>query len=336
MLIKMPDYEIWVKEGIFNSLHQMIKTIKGNPSLFVVTDENVYRLYESLMKDTLSSYHLDFVIIKPGESSKSIDSYLFVVKKLLEMKIKRDDLIIAFGGGVVGDLCGFVASTLYRGIDYIQIPTTLLAQVDSSIGSKVAIDLEEGKNLIGSFYPPKGVIIDPLFLKTLPEKEYVNGLAEVIKAGLIGNKRLYQHLLTENRITETEIIDAILVKRDVVLIDPYDHKERMYLNFGHTFGHAIEKAHQYQTYTHGEAISYGMLIALELGIKWHKTDVNLYNEVKEVLFKLKLIKEPLIDYHSYIPFIWSDKKNTHDGLKFVVINKPGYPEIVTINEGDLS
>ncbi|MDD3067507.1 MAG: 3-dehydroquinate synthase [Acholeplasmataceae bacterium] len=334
MFIKMPDYEIWVKEGIFSEIHQMIKTVKGNPSIFVVTDENVYALYEKLIKTTLASYSIDFVVIKPGETSKSIDTYLEVVKSLIHKKIKRDDLIISFGGGVVGDLSGFVAATLYRGIDYIQVPTTLLAQTDSSIGSKVAIDLEEGKNLIGSFYSPKGVIIDPLFLNTLPKEEYVNGLAEVLKAGLIGNKKLYHHFLTEDKLNENEIIDAILVKRDIVLLDPNEQKERMFLNFGHTFGHAIEKAYHYQTFKHGEAISYGMLFALELGIKWHKTDVNLYEEVKKILIHLNLVKEPLLKYEDFIDYIWNDKKNRHDGLRFITISKPGHPEIHVVNEGD--
>ncbi len=334
MFIKMPEYEIWVKEGIFSEIHQMIKTVKSNPSIFVVTDENVYALYQDLVKKSLESYHFEFVVIKPGELSKSIDTYISVIKSLIDKKIKRDDLIISFGGGVVGDLCGFVAATLYRGIDYIQVPTTLLAQIDSSIGSKVAIDIEEGKNLIGSFYPPKGVIIDPLFLNTLPEDEYANGLAEVLKAGLIGNKKLYHHLITENKIGEAEIIEAILVKRDIVLIDPYDHNERMFLNFGHTFGHAIEKAHQYRIYKHGEAISYGMLIAIELGIKWQKTDPSLYEEVKQILLRLKLVKEPLLTYKNYLDYIWSDKKNFQDGLRFVVISKPGHPELITLNEGD--
>lgn len=334
MFIKMPEYEIWVKEGCFSDINHMIKTIKDHPSLFVVTDQNVYHIYHDLIKKTLDTYPLEFVVIKPGETSKSVDIYLEVVKSLLHKKIKRDDLIISFGGGVVGDLCGFVAATLYRGIDYIQVPTTLLAQVDSSIGSKVAIDLEEGKNLIGSFYPPKGVIIDPSFLNTLPREEYVNGLAEVLKAGLIGNKKLYHHLLVEDKIGESEIIEAILVKRDVVLIDHYDQKERMYLNFGHTFGHAIEKAHHYDTYKHGEAISYGMLMAIELGIKWQKTDPSLYDEVKRILLRLNLVKEPLLDYHHYMDFIWTDKKNRHDGLRFVIISKPGYPELFKVNEGD--
>jgi 3-dehydroquinate synthase len=336
MFIKMPEYEIWIKEGMFSEIQSLIKSLKGNPSLFVVTDNHVYDIYEDLIRKNLESYDVHFVVVKPGEASKSIDTYLYVIKSLLNKKIKRDDLILAIGGGVIGDLTGFVASTLYRGMNYIQVPTTLLAQVDSSVGSKVAIDLEEGKNIIGSFYPPKGVIVDPLFLKTLPKEEYANGLAEVLKAGLIGNKRLYHHLLNHDDLGETEIIDAILVKRDLVLIDPYDHKERMLLNFGHTFGHAIEKAHHYQTYSHGQAISYGMLFALECGIKWHKTEENLYEDLKNILLRLKLVKEPLLSINDYVNHIWSDKKNLRDGLRFVVVNKPGYAEIVNVNEGDFS
>jgi 3-dehydroquinate synthase len=157
----------------------------------------------------------------------------------------------------------------------------------------------------------------------------------MIKAGLIGDKKLYQYLLEHDEVTMREIEQSIHVKRDVVLIDPFDHKERMILNFGHTFGHAIEKKHQYATYKHGEAISYGMLIALQLGINLGKTDSSLYDEVKALLIQRGLVKEPLLEMEDYKAEIIHDKKFLADGLNFIIVHKPGYPEIIKLKALDI-
>lgn len=331
----MPNYDIHIEEGGLTHLAKHIKSIYEFDDLFVVTDQNVFDLYHEKLIQSLIGFHLSFVVLPPGEKTKSLDVYHQAIQTLIEKGIKRNHLILAFGGGVIGDLTGFIASTLYRGIPYIQIPTTLLAQVDSSIGGKVGIDLKEGKNLIGSFYDPKFVLIDPNLLKTLPKREYVNGLAEMIKAGLIGDKKLYHYLLENDTVTETEIAESILVKRNVVLLDPYDKKERMYLNFGHTFGHAIEKKHQYETYLHGEAISYGMLIALQIGIHIDETKQELYHEVKELLLKRGLVKEPLLEMEDYRDEIIHDKKFLADGLNFIIVTKPGDVKIVKLKEIDM-
>lgn len=336
MFIKMPNYEIVIETGGIQSLGKRIHEVYAFPNLFVVTDENVNQLYRQSLIDALPDFILSFVIIEPGESSKSMDVYQHVIDQLINLGMKRNHMLVAFGGGVVGDLTGFVASTLYRGVSYIQIPTTLLAQVDSSIGGKVGIDLPQGKNLIGSFYDPKLVMIDPHFLTTLDEREYHNGLAEMIKVGLIGDKRLYQHLLSHEQVTEQEIASAISVKRDLVLMDPYDQKERMFLNFGHTFGHAIEKKHQYQTYKHGEAISYGMLIALEIGVRLGETKPELYEEVKSLLMRLQLVKEPLLNPIHYAEAILTDKKYLSDGLNYVIVSRVGVAKIIKLKASDWS
>jgi len=331
----MPNYDIFIEEDGLSHLAKHIKEIYPFDELFVITDQNVFGLYNEKLIQALIGYKLSFVILPPGEKSKSLDVYHQAIQTLIEKGIKRNHLILAFGGGVIGDLAGFIASTLYRGISYIQIPTTLLAQVDSSIGGKVGIDLKEGKNLIGSFYDPKFVFIDPSFLKTLSKREYNNGLAEMIKAGLIGDKKLYTYLLEHDTVTETEITEAIQVKRNVVLIDPYDKKERMYLNFGHTFGHAIEKKHQYETYLHGEAISYGMLIALQIGIQIGETKEELYHEVKKLLLDRGLVKEPLLEMDEYRDEIIHDKKNLADGLHFIIVTKPGDVKTHKLKELDI-
>lgn len=336
MFIKMAEYDITIESGCLKELPSLIAKVHEFKQLYIITDQHLFDLYHDELVNILHMYHVQFVTITPGEASKSLDTYVKVINTLIEKGIKRTDFILAFGGGVVGDLTGFIAATLYRGIHYAHIPTSLLAMVDSSIGSKVGIDLPQGKNLIGAFNPPKFVLIDPLLLKTLKPRDYRNGLAEMIKAGLIRDKKLYMYLLEHEEVTEQEIAAAIFVKRELVLNDPYDKKERMLLNFGHTFGHAIEKKHRYETYLHGEAISYGMLIALECGIKLGLTKPELYEEVKALLIKRELVKEPLLKLEDYKDDMIYDKKNLSDGFRFIIVNKPGDASIIKINIEDFS
>jgi len=330
----MPQYDIFIEKNGLLNLPKYIADVYTYHDIYIVTDETVYELYGKKIENILVTHKVFFVVVKPGEKSKSLDTYHQVVKELVQKGMRRNHLLIALGGGVVGDLTGFVASTIFRGVPFVQIPTTLLAQVDSSVGGKVGIDLEEGKNLVGSFYNPLFVLIDPEFLKTLSKREYANGLAEMIKAGLIGDKKLYHHLLSHDLVTEEEITMAIQVKRAVVLVDPYDKKERMFLNFGHTFGHAIEKKHHYESYKHGEAISYGMLFALQVGIKYHETKQELYDEVKELLLARGLVKEPLLKMEDYIREIQSDKKFLANGLNFIIVDRIGDAKIVPLKESD--
>lgn len=332
----MADYDITLSAGVIDQLGHMIKAMYKDVHLFVVTDQNIYNLYRDKLNHVLNDFLVQYVIVEPGEKSKSLKTYQSVIETLIEKGIKRSHLLIGFGGGVVGDLTGFVAATLYRGIPYIHVPTSLLAMVDSSIGGKVGIDLPQGKNLIGAFNNPKMVVIDPDFLTTLPRRDYRNGLAEMIKAGLIGDKKLYHTLCNQEEVSEIEIAQAIHVKRELVLSDPFDQKERMLLNFGHTFGHAIEKKHHYETYLHGEAVSYGMLIALEVGIQLGETKQELYDEVKDLLLKRELVKEPLLNMMDYKDDIIHDKKFLSDGLHFIVVTKPGDAKIVTLKMEDFS
>lgn len=335
MKFKMPDYDIIVEKNSIRNLSKQIKSFYSYEDIFVVTDGNVDELYHDFIKGILSEFNLHFVVIKPGEPSKSIETYLNVIHQLVEKGIKRNHLLIAFGGGVVGDLTGFVAATLYRGLPFIQVPTTLLAQVDSSIGSKVGIDLDIGKNLIGSFYAPKLVVIDPIFLDTLSVREYNQGIAEIIKAGLIANQELFLYFKQNKKVTEKEILMALEVKRNVVLKDPFDMNERMLLNFGHTFGHALEKKFDYQTYKHGEAISYGMLIALEIGIKKGITPKHLYEDIRVVLENIGLIKKPYFKIEELDSFIKTDKKSTAEAFYFICIKEIGQGVITTLQAGDL-
>lgn len=334
MKLKMPEYDIILEKNSIRNLPKHIKSFYTYEALFIVTDVNVDELYHDYIKSILSDFNLHFVVVKAGEQSKSYATYLDVINQLIDQGFKRNHLLIAFGGGVIGDLTGFVASTLYRGCPYIQIPTTLLAQVDSSIGSKVGIDLEKGKNLIGSFYPPKLVLIDPTFLETLSKREYNQGVAEMIKAGLIASKELFNFFKERKTVTEKEILMALEVKRNVVLKDPFDQNERMLLNFGHTFGHAIEKKYEYKTYKHGEAISYGMLIALEIGIRKGLTPKHLYESIRHVLETNGLVKKPYFNIEELKDYIKTDKKMTAKAFYFICISDIGQGMITELKEGE--
>lgn len=333
MKINMPDYDIIVDHQAMDKISSYIKDVYPYDQLFILTDHHVYGLYKDKISQWFQTFQVEIVCVEPGEKSKSYQVYLEAIEALIAKDIKRKHLLIALGGGVIGDLAGFIASTLYRGIPFIQIPTTLLAMVDSSIGGKVGIDLDSGKNLLGAFYQPKKVIIDPDFLNTLSELEYRNGMAEMIKSGLIGDASLYTYFKSHDKVTIKEIIQTIEVKRKVVLIDPFDHKERMYLNFGHSYGHAIEKATHYEVYKHGQAISYGMLIALEKGIALGITPKYLYKEVENILFKLELVKKPLLKAEDYEQELKYDKKNMADGYHFIFIEEVGKPCIKKVKIG---
>lgn len=331
----MTTYDILIKDKAIEEIGRLLGQSYHNHDLFVITDDNVKALYRELMTTVFCSYRLHVVSVKPGESAKSVATYLDVIDRLLDEGIRRDHLIIGFGGGVVTDLAGFVAATLYRGLRYAAVPTSLLAQVDASIGSKTGIDLPRGKNLLGAFKDPEWVVIDPMFLKTLPEPVRIDGISEMVKAALIGDPVLYQMLSSNPEMTTEMIIRAVEVKRTIVTKDPYEQNERMLLNFGHTFGHAIEKKYQYETYSHGVAVAYGMMIALELGVKWGITPRNIHDDVLVLLERIGLVKRPLIKVADVIDHIGSDKKHLSDGLRFIVLEDIGKAVIRTIGKDDL-
>jgi 3-dehydroquinate synthase len=323
-------YDILLDHKAILQLPIEIKKWYKGDKLFIVTDDHVHQLYQSMIADILKEFTLHFVIVRPGEVSKSFGVYEDVIDQLIQQGMKRTDLLIAFGGGVIGDLAGFVASTLYRGVPYIQIPTTLLAQVDSSIGGKTAINSSKGKNMVGTFYQPKLVIIDPDFLKTLPDFEYKNGMAEVIKSAYIGDSVL-QDKLFKGQIKTLEMIErTIMVKRQVVLIDEFDLNERMFLNFGHTFGHALEKQSNYEI-AHGFAVAEGMLMAIHIGERLGITPPTIFKGLKLLLEKydLGLLNSSPV---SLIEDIFYDKKNTNGHLKMIFLKEIGKPWIQPITK----
>lgn len=327
MILRDLNYDIHISNGDFLPLYERLREYAR---IFVVTDQTVYDYYGDVFHDLKKAFDTVIHIIHPGETSKSIETYEMICTDFLNQHIKRDDVILAFGGGVVGDLTGFVAATLLRGIDLIQIPTTLLSMVDSSIGSKVGINTKQGKNLIGQFYEPTFVFIQLQFLKTLSKRELNNGYAEMIKAGLIGDPSLFELLKQHDHDLMTVIYKALKVKMDLVKKDPFENNERMYLNFGHTLGHAIEKHMGYEGIKHGEAISHGMMYAIEKGIEKNITPLPIKEVVLQVLHQYQLLEIHIEDVNVYEHHIFLDKKQRKDGLRFVCIKDIGIPVIVTL------
>lgn len=317
------EYEILFNETLTSLNNEVAKVYLGK-KLHIVTDLNIYNLHHKSLEVALKDYELFYYYA----TDKDFNNYQKLVNELLKNSFNKTEMIVAFGGGTVGDLTGFVASTLFRGVSYIQIPTTLLAQIDSSVGAKTAIDTSYGKNLVGSFYNPKLVYISNMFLETLSIEEYNNGFAEAIKMALLFDVELFNDIKKREKLELKHIKKIIDYKTKVVLADPYDSGVRRVLNFGHTFGHVIEKTNDYKTFKHGQAISHGMILALELGNRLNITPLSLTNEVKEVLNKKGLLDIPINNYQMYLDDLKFDKKHNESGLNFIVLKRIGQWDII--------
>lgn len=278
--VKLQDrsYDITIGAGALRTIPAIIKNLSFTGPVVLFTDKTVQSKTKKVLSPILKAIKNDIVTVTvpAGEASKSIDVFTDVVKKISQKTKGHVPLILAVGGGVIGDLAGFVASTYRRGVPFIQVPTTLLAQVDSSVGGKVGIDLPAAKNLVGAFYQPKAVVVDTDFLKTLPKRQLRNGIGEVIKYGVI-KKRSFFEYLEKNMdrlcnlnagVLEKVVYESLYIKSRMVEKDERDVKDiRITLNFGHTLGHAIETASGYsKAYNHGESIAIGMLLASEIAI----------------------------------------------------------------------
>lgn len=326
------SYDIIIEAGILAKLSSYIANVYKNKRVYILTDDVVASLYLDKVSEELSkAYEVKSVIIPHGEESKSLKVYEDVCKKLLELDIKRNELMIALGGGVIGDLCGFISSTLYRGLPYVGVPTTLLSQVDSSIGGKTGIDFFGRKNILGCFKQPSAVFIDPNTLKTLSDKEFSSGMGELIKHGAIGNINLLNLLKNKPEINEDIIYESLTVKKRAVELDVYDQNERMTLNFGHTFGHALELE---MGLKHGEAVALGMLMAIKLGEDLGVTSKECYSVIEDILKHYNLPYK-LYDYKKYLHEIIYDKKNIAGVVNFIFLTSLGKCMIYKINESDL-
>lgn len=326
------SYDIFIEKGILSLLGEKIKSIYNGEKIFVLTDKNVNKHYGNKLKKSLekAGFMTKFMVLEPGEATKSFNTLPSIYDELLDFKITRKDLIITLGGGVIGDLGGFAAASFLRGVPFIQVPTSILAQVDSSVGGKVAVDLERGKNLVGSFYQPKAVYIDAEVLNTLSDKFYKDGMGEVIKYGCIKDREFFYKLKSlKNRAKVMDNIEEIiynccLIKKIVVEIDERDLGERMLLNFGHTLGHAVEKYYNFTGYSHGEAVGIGMYNITLKSENEGLTKKGVAQEIKEILINYGLPYEVDIENNDIIlDTIALDKKNMGKVLKIIVIKDIG-------------
>ena len=317
------------KEAI--SKKNLVPLLKEHNKTLIISDDGVpIKIIKKVTAVCKPSTKVFKIILKQGEKAKSVQNFQKILNFLADNNFDRTDLILAVGGGVVGDISGYVASSYLRGIQFIQIPTTLLAQVDSSVGGKTAINISAGKNLVGAFYNPKGVIIDTAVLNTLPKREFKAGLAEVIKYALIQNKSLFslletysQKILTmDHQIIEEIIFASIQTKAKIVTKDEKENGIRAILNFGHTFGHAIEAHSKYKKILHGEAVAKGMKVASRIS---YLENLISKKEYEEVITLLQMFEFDLsinqYKYEELKPYIYRDKKIKADKLNLVLLNK---------------
>jgi 3-dehydroquinate synthase len=325
------DYDVLVGCDILSKFPDLLAGFDPGGELVVVTDDGVDNRYPALPFLSRDAHR---VVLKSGEHLKSLDRAVELIQKLAGWKVSREGMIIALGGGVIGDLAGFVASIYLRGIRWTVIPTTLLSQVDSSIGGKVAVNLPHGKNLVGAFFPPRLVVCDVAFLAELPESEFVSGLGEVIKTALIGDQRLFEML--ESKLDailardadalQTVVAACVKVKADVVSKDERDRGERAVLNLGHTIAHALEAAQGFEDIPHGVAVLLGILAVLPLS----GTSCGLSDETADRIRRLigRLPIEPpssLPPIDLIEPFLAYDKKVRDRNVRWVLLKNIGVP-----------
>ncbi|SHI75194.1 3-dehydroquinate synthase [Parasporobacterium paucivorans] len=336
---KNHPYEILIQEGSFKDAGELISAKVSPCRVLIISDSNVAPLYAEDLKKSLKAFGFTPSIwhFDAGEQSKTINTLTRIYEACYESGLTRKDCIVALGGGVVGDVAGFAAATYQRGIPYIQIPTTLLAQVDSSVGGKTAIDLPFGKNMAGAFNQPAFVLIDPELLNTLNPKIISDGMAEVIKYGCIRDSALFEILETSAGIIPSAQVIArcVQIKADIVSADEFDFGERMLLNFGHTFGHAIEKASGYSLYTHGEAVSIGMSAAVKVGMAFGVTSPEILPRLTYLLQAWKLPVLTSLSTEAVLTALKADKKQLGDHLNFILLKDLGAAHIHPVPISDL-
>ena len=325
-------YDILIQRGLLDQAGARIRAILPRASrLFVVTDTNVLPLYHARVRDALreAGFQTQACAVPAGEASKSAGQLSDLWERMMAFGLTRTDAVVALGGGVVGDLAGFAAATVLRGVDFIQIPTTLLAQVDSSVGGKVAIDLQAGKNLAGAFWQPKLVLMDPDTLDTLDDRTFSDGMAEVLKYGCIFDRAFFDFLAGRpSRGALMADIESILytccdLKRSVVVRDERDTGERMLLNFGHTLGHAYELAGHYETWTHGQAVAAGMVLAARLGVALGVTPAEVPGQVEAAVAALGLPTRIDCTHADYAAAIGLDKKGAGEDITLILLEALG-------------
>ena len=327
-------YPVHIERGLISRLGPMLRDALGECAVMIVTDDNVAPLYLAGVETSLreAGFRTGCVVLPHGEQTKCLDSLIRLYDDLCAMNITRKDAVLALGGGVIGDLAGLAAATYLRGVRFVQAPTTLLAQVDSSVGGKVAVDLPQGKNLVGAFYQPEAVFCDPETLCTLTDEYWRDGLGEVVKYGCIGDETLFallERCAPGGREALMAEIDAILTrcvqaKADVVAQDERDTGLRMTLNFGHTVAHAVETCQHYEGMRHGEAVALGMHVITHLTEEKGMTHPGTADRLDALLGRLGMpMALPDIPEEQLLAAMGHDKKNAGKSLRIVALERIG-------------
>ncbi len=326
---KMKAYPVYIDNHLLSSSEIFQKHIHGH-QVFIVTQKNIAELYLGVLQKTLQDYHCDVIFIPEGEKNKNIFEWQKIIEQLILKHHERSTTLIALGGGVIGDMTGFAAACYQRGVNYIQVPTTLMAQVDSSIGGKTGINHPLAKNMLGAFHQPQCVVMDMATLTTLPEREFVSGIAEIIKYGLIWDADFFswlenniQLILEKNSAALKYAIErSAAIKMHIVAEDERDHGLRQLLNFGHTFGHALESATNYQTFLHGEAVAFGMKMAAELSHRHQGLSVDDVSRIENLLKRAGLLQNP-VEIPDLMSYMKRDKKTQKGETQFILLKKIG-------------
>ena len=318
----------------YNITIDTLPQLSFDRKVVVVTNPTVAGFHLETLLKNLTATELHVVTIPDGEQYKTLATVETILNECFEHKLDRKSLLIAFGGGVIGDMTGFTASLYQRGIDFIQIPTTLLSQVDASVGGKTGVNNAYGKNLIGAFYQPKAVYIDPEFLKTLPSREFAAGVAEIVKMAVMFDKNYFEFLKNadwkDERILKEAIRKSVELKAWVVNQDEKEAGIRAVLNYGHTFGHVVENETNYNTYLHGEAVAIGMVMANALAVALGLFSQEEAEEVKALLQNASLPTAYVIkDVDDFYEHFFLDKKSANNSIKFILPDGMGGHKIVS-------
>ncbi len=320
-------YDIFIERGIIDSVGEYVKKFSNAQKVTVITDSNVAPKYQWRVLNSLEKEGFDVRthIFQAGEQSKNLTTVSEMYNTLADFKMTRRDIILALGGGVTGDMAGFAAASWLRGIDFIQVPTSLLAQVDSSVGGKTGVDIPQGKNLVGAFHQPNAVLIDPDTLVTLPDVFMCDGMAEVIKYGCIKDADFFEMLKNGDAYQNIEdvIERCVTIKRDVVSRDERESGERMLLNFGHTLGHSIEKIYNFTGITHGMAVAIGMVLMAKAGESRGITEQGTADKIADVCLKYGLPTNDEASLEAMAEAAGSDKKTSGGCINLVLLRSIG-------------
>lgn len=350
------SYDIIIGERFYENFPEYMRKVYEGKKIFVITDSNVDAVYKNEYDKMFKGFEYTVHVLEAGEQNKHIGIMPAIYSAMVNAELNRKNAVVAFGGGVVGDIAGFAAASYMRGIDFIQIPTTIVSQVDSSVGGKVGVDLPEGKNLIGAFHQPKLVLIDNHFLNTLTDRYFYDGFAEIVKYGCIYDRAFFDRLveIVENSGISKDSVDykqklrshlmkhvnelvyrSCEIKKEVVEQDERESSLRMILNFGHTIGHAIEQYTNYEKHSHGEAISTGMADIIKIGEKKGITQKNQIKPVENLLKALNLPTDIKYPAENIKEIMRRDKKSVADGINFVFLKEIGEVEIVKMTENEV-